>query len=72
MLAQTRLFTSKGLRERTRRQYQNLPEVRQKQHVENENKIRKNHRIFADMFNKVIINLISSFQRRLQFNIFSI
>lgn len=51
--AQTRLFSSKDIKANTRRKYRKLPEILQKKCAEKEEKIRKNHRTLATIFNKV-------------------
>lgn len=55
--AQARLFTSKDITANTRRKYRKLPEIRQKKIAEKEEKIRKNHRKLANIFNKVSLHL---------------
>lgn len=51
--AQQRVFNTKTLLARTKKQYNQLPEVLRKKEVEKLNKLKKNNRIVMEMFNKV-------------------
>ncbi|XP_039437161.1 centrosome-associated protein Alms1a-like [Culex pipiens pallens] len=51
-LAQTRIFSSKAIRENTRRQVKNLPEVLRKKEIEKINNLKRKNLILRDKFNK--------------------
>lgn len=48
-----RIFKSREIISQTRRKYQKLPEIRQRQQMERDMKIRRNHRILVNVFSKV-------------------
>lgn len=48
-----RIFKSREIISQTRRKYQKLPEILQRQQMEREMKIRRNHRILVNVFSKV-------------------
>ncbi|XP_055585952.1 centrosome-associated protein Alms1a-like [Uranotaenia lowii] len=51
-LAQRRIFSSKDIRENTRRQVRNLPEVLRKKELEKANNLKRKNLILRDKFNK--------------------
>uniref|UniRef100_A0A1Q3FWG7 Putative wrky transcription factor protein 1 isoform x1 n=1 Tax=Culex tarsalis TaxID=7177 RepID=A0A1Q3FWG7_CULTA len=51
-LAQTRIFSSRAIRENTRRQVKNLPEVLRKKEIEKINNLKRKNLILRDKFNK--------------------
>lgn len=59
-----RIFKSREIVRQTRRKYQKLPEIQQRQQVEREIKIRRNHRILVNMFSKVCLRLKIIFRNR--------
>lgn len=48
-----RIFSSREIIQKTRQKYQELPEMRHRQQVERDRKIRRNQRIMMGIFNKV-------------------
>lgn len=52
-IAQMRIFKSREILRQTRRKYQKLPEIVKRQQTERDQKIRRNHQILVNMFNKV-------------------
>lgn len=52
-LAQRRIFSSKAIRENTRRQVRNLPEVLRKKEMEKINNLKRKNLILRDKFNRV-------------------
>lgn len=53
LTAQMRIFKSREIISQTRRKYQKLPEIQQRQQMECDMKIRRNHRMLVNMFSKV-------------------
>ncbi|XP_019561804.3 centrosome-associated protein Alms1a [Aedes albopictus] len=51
-LAQRRIFSSKAIRENTRRQVRNLPEVLRKKEIEKSNNLKRKNLILRDNFNR--------------------
>ncbi|XP_058813269.1 uncharacterized protein LOC131677452 [Topomyia yanbarensis] len=51
-LAQRRIFSSKAIRENTRRQVKKLPEVLRKKEIEKENNLKRKNLILRDKFNR--------------------
>ncbi|XP_058467596.1 uncharacterized protein LOC131440362 [Malaya genurostris] len=51
-LAQRRIFSSKAIRENTRRQVKKLPEVLRKKEIEKENNLKRKNLILRDTFNR--------------------
>lgn len=58
--AQIRIFKTREIKSRTRRKYQKLPEILQRQQLERDVKIRRNHRMLVNMFSKVCVRLLFS------------
>lgn len=48
-----RIFKSREIISQTRRKYQKLPEIQQRQQMERDMKIRRNHRMLVNVFSKV-------------------
>lgn len=51
-LSSRRVFNTKTIKASTRRRYQQLPEVRRKDEINRQNKIKQSNRILTDMFNR--------------------